>query len=186
MKTKTKILSSLPISAITLSLTITPMAQAYTQKENANTNANSNQQTLKANYIPKDAQKEGDHYVKYISDEELKNEMARQGYDTSGFDTNDNDFGFYAAKKGGVTKAVYKKNGYVDLYLSHSAATQIVKAGGSGAAGALGGLIGGGTGGFIGSFAGYIISSYGGKAVPKNGIIIKGKVDGSVQSVIAQ
>ncbi|WP_172605786.1 hypothetical protein [Staphylococcus caprae] len=41
-------------------------------------------------------------------------------------------------------------------------------------------------GGFVGSFAGYIVSAYGGKAVPKNGIIVKGKVDGSVQSIVAQ
>lgn len=50
----------------------------------------------------------------------------------------------------------------------------------------LGELIGGAPGGFVGSFAGHIVTTYSGVAVPKNGIIVKGKVDGMVTSINPQ
>ncbi|WP_436938438.1 hypothetical protein [Staphylococcus xylosus] len=185
MKKNTKVLGTVFASIFTLSLAVSPVAQANEEV------SNSSQQDLKTNNIPSDAQKEGDHYVKYIGDQELKTEMKKQGLDTSGFDSNTYNDGFTteAAKKGGVTKAVYgkgKNSDKVNLYLSHGAATGVLKAGASGAAGALGALIGGVSGGFTGSFAGYFVNTFGGKAISKNGIIIKGNVDGTVYNVVSQ
>lgn|SRR5699024_4884120 len=181
-----KFTSTVLASIFTLSLAGSPITQA--SEENSNVHQ---KQKLSINNIPSDAQKEGDHYVKYISDQELKSELNKKGYDTSGFESaeSNNSINTYVAKKSRVTKAVYgkgKNSDKVDLYLSHSAATGIIKAGGSGAAGALGALIGGVSGGFTGSFAGYLVNAFGGNAVPKNGIIIKGKVDGTVDSVVNQ
>ncbi|WP_217971505.1 hypothetical protein [Staphylococcus xylosus] len=188
MNKYTKFTGTVLASIFTLSLTGLPMAQANDSSEKS---INPAQQLMKTNSIPKDAHQEGDHYVKYFSDQELKSNLDKQGYDTSGFESTESDSGIntYAAKKGGVTKAVYGKGknaDKVDLYLSHNATTGIVKAGATGAAGALGGLIGGATGGFIGSFAGHIVSTYGGKVVPKNGIIVKGNINGDISAIVSQ
>ncbi|WP_238597644.1 hypothetical protein [Staphylococcus edaphicus] len=146
------------------------MAQANDPNEKS---INPAKQLVKTNNISKDAQREGDHNVKYFSDQELKTELDKQDYNTSGFESTESDNGIntYAAKKGGVTKAVYGKGKNADIV---------------DAAGALDRIIGGGTGGFIGSFAGHIVSTYGGKVIPKNGIIVKGNVDGNIRDLVNQ
>ena len=121
---------------------------------------------------------ENGQLVTYATDQEVNNELEKKGYTTNRDNSNN-----VSLESGGISKAVYGKKGSVTMYLSHGATTAVVSAG---AAGALGGLIGGTLGGFIGSFAGHIVSTYGGKAIPKNGIIVKGKVDGTVYSITTQ
>lgn len=128
---------------------------------------------------------ENGELVTYIYDDEINQELEKQGLKEKK-DSSNNKIVTEAAKKGGVTKVTYGKKGKVNLYISHGALAAVAKAGGSGAAGTLGYLVGGGLGGFIGSAASYIVGTYGGKAIPKNGIIIKGKVDGSIQKIVKQ
>lgn len=96
MNNYAKITSTVLASIFTLSLAGSPITQA--SKENSNVHQ---KQQLSINNIPSDAQNEGDHYVKYISDQELKSELNKKGYDTSGFESaeSNNSINTYAAKK---------------------------------------------------------------------------------------
>ncbi|MEB8124919.1 hypothetical protein NGH92_08755 [Staphylococcus succinus] len=126
---------------------------------------------------------ENGELVTYISDDEINQELEKQGLKET--KSSSNKIVTEAAKKGGVTKVTYGKKGKVNLYMSHKLTTTIANGGISSGIVLLSGL--GGIGGAaLGTFVSTIITSYSGKAVPKNGIIVHGKVDGSITSITKQ
>ncbi|MDT3959377.1 hypothetical protein [Staphylococcus kloosii] len=136
--------------------------------ENIQTNVNQINQNIQG---AKHVTVENGELVTYISDAEIDQKYSSGNK--------------IVTEAGGVTKATYGKNGKVNLYMSHKLTTTIANGGISAGIVLLSGL--GGLGGAsLGTFVSTIISSYSGKAVPKNGIIIHGKVDGTVISITKQ
>ncbi|PTI36988.1 hypothetical protein BU056_12590 [Staphylococcus succinus] len=146
--------------------------------ENIKSNVNQINQNIQG---AKHVTVENGELVTYISDAEIDQELEKQGLK----DSSNNKIVTEAAKKGGVTKATYGKKGKVNLYMSHKLTTTIANGGVSAGIVLISGL-GGLAGASLGTFVSTIISSYSGKAVPKNGIIIHGKVDGTVTSITKQ
>ncbi|OOV76702.1 hypothetical protein B2G86_08920 [Mammaliicoccus fleurettii] len=151
---------------------------ASNEVENIKSNVNQINQNI---HGAKHVTVENGELVTYISDAEIDQELEKQGLK----DSSNNKIVTEAAKKGGVTKATYGKKGKVNLYMSHKLTTTIANGGVSAGIVLISGL--GGLGGAtLGTFVSTIISSYSGKAIPKNGIIIHGKVDGTVTSITKQ
>lgn len=125
-------------------------------------------------------------FVNYVSDEEAKKQLESQGEDTSEFDkdtSSDISTPFRAAKKGGVTKIAFGKDGGINIYMSHAFASNVLKSGITGGATIIGSL--GGLGGATGAAGSQFINSYAGKAVPKNGMIMYGKPQGKAKYTFA-
>lgn len=138
---------------------------SFREVENIQTNVNQINQNIQG---AKHLTVENGELVTYISDAEI--------------DQKDSSGNKIVTEAGGVTKATYGKNGIVNLYMSHKLTTTIANGGISAGIVLLSGL----GGASLGTFVSTIISSYSGKAVPKNGIIIHGKVDGTVIYITKQ
>lgn len=119
---------------------------------------------------------ENGNFVRYVSSVEENNILAEQGLKN---DENTPAVTTFAAKKGGVTKVTFGKDGGIDIYLSHKFATTLVQGGVTAASTAIGGLTAGIGSAVAGAFASQLVNAYAGKAIPKNGIIMYGKPHGS-------
>lgn len=125
---------------------------------------------------------ENDKIVTYMTDEEVNQEMQEQGISKKEINKATST---YKAKKGGVNKVIYDKKGGFKLYLSHNTTSKIVNVGAVAAANIIGPIFGKGITAAM-NIANAVIGNFSNHVIPKNGIIITGKVDGSVQKINRQ